>query len=131
MSLNRISVWKGRIKCKIRDALNAAAAKTFSLKVLIKYQAIPEASKKKWSVYIVRCKDNSLYTGISNDVDERFATHQAQGQKCAKYLRGRAPLELVFVTVIGSMSEASKLEWEIKQYSMEEKEALISSESDR
>ena len=86
---------------------------------------MPEASKKKWSVYIVRCKDNSLYTGISNDVDERFATHQAQGPKCAKYLRGRAPLELVFVSVIGSMSEASKLEWEIKQYSKEEKEALI------
>ena len=86
---------------------------------------MPATHNKEWSLYIVRCKDNSLYTGISNDVDERFSTHQAQGPKCAKYLRGRAPLELVFVSVIGSMSEASKLEWEIKQYSKEEKEVLI------
>ena len=54
-----------------------------------------EADTTTWSVYLVRCSDNSLYTGIATDVARRFAEHQAQGPKTARYLRGRAALTLV------------------------------------
>jgi len=85
-----------------------------------------KSKDKPWGVYIVRCNDGSLYTGISNNVESRFHDHQSQGARCAKYLRGRAPLKLVFVSVIGSKSEASKVEWEIKHYTRQGKEDLIS-----
>ncbi|MGL5806020.1 MAG: GIY-YIG nuclease family protein, partial [Xenococcaceae cyanobacterium] len=49
-----------------------------------------------WSVYIIRCVDNSLYTGISNDVPKRFEVHQSGSIKAAKYTRTRHPLQLVF-----------------------------------
>jgi hypothetical protein len=41
---------------------------------------------------MIRCADNSLYTGITIDLDRRFAEHQSQGKKCAKYLKGKSPL---------------------------------------
>jgi putative endonuclease len=44
-----------------------------------------------WSVYMIRCGDNSLYTGISNDVPKRFEVHQSGGAKAAKYTRNRHP----------------------------------------
>ncbi len=47
-----------------------------------------------WSVYILRCGDGSLYTGVATDVARRFGEHQSQGPKAAKYVRGRTPLEL-------------------------------------
>lgn len=83
-------------------------------------------SSKPWFLYIIRCADDSLYTGITIDVDRRFAEHQEQGKKCAKYLRGKAPLELVFTTSAGgNKSEASKLELQIKKRSKQTKERLI------
>ncbi|MBE9029601.1 GIY-YIG nuclease family protein [filamentous cyanobacterium LEGE 11480] len=83
-------------------------------------------SPAPWFLYIIRCADNSLYTGITIDLDRRFAEHQAQGKKCAKYLRGKAPLELVFTTPAGAnKSEASKLERQIKRRSKQTKERLI------
>lgn len=80
--------------------------------------------QKPWYVYIVRCSDNSLYTGISLDVERRFAEHSAQGKKCAKYLRGKAPLELVFQTKITCKSEALKLEYKIKKLPKYQKELI-------
>lgn len=59
-------------------------------------------------VYILRCGDGSLYTGIATDVERRFGEHVSQGPKTAKYLRGRLPLEIVYRREIGSRSEASK-----------------------
>lgn len=79
----------------------------------------------EWSVYIVRCADNSLYTGISTCVARRFQEHSAGGVKSAKYLRGRSPLQLVFQERVGTRSEAAKVEFAVKQLSKQDKEQLI------
>ncbi len=78
-----------------------------------------------WFLYMIRCADHSLYTGITINLDRRFAEHQAQGKKCAKYLRGKGPLALVFSTSIGTKSEASRLERQIKQWDKAAKERLV------
>lgn len=80
-----------------------------------------------WYLYIIRCADNSLYTGITIDLERRFAEHQSQSKKCAKYLKGKAPLALVFTTEAGeNKSEASRLEYKIKRLSKRNKERLVS-----
>ena len=76
-----------------------------------------------WKLYILRCGDGSLYTGITTDVEKRFAAH-ASG-KGAKYTRGRGPLELMYQEECGDHSTALKREAEIKKLSREEKEKLI------
>ena len=78
-----------------------------------------------WSVYIIRCSDNSLYTGISNDVTKRFATHQSGNNKSAKYTRHRHPLQLVFTAEIGTRSAASRAEYYIKKLPKRSKELLV------
>lgn len=78
-----------------------------------------------WSVYIIRCGDNSLYTGISNDVAKRFVVHQSGSAAAAKYTRYRHPLKLVFSAEIGTKSEASRTEYRIKQLPKETKESLV------
>lgn len=74
---------------------------------------------------MVRCKDRSLYIGITTDVNKRFAQHQAQGARCAKYLRGRGPLTLVFQEAIGDKSQALKREYALKQLPKHAKETLV------
>lgn len=76
-----------------------------------------------WYLYILRCRDGSLYTGITTDVQKRFAAH-AEGRG-AKYTRGRGPLELVYREECGSHSEALKRELRIKAMTRSAKEALI------
>jgi putative endonuclease len=83
-------------------------------------------SESTWFLYMIRCADNSLYTGITTELDRRFAEHQSQGKKCAKYLRGKAPLELVFTTEVGTKSDASRLELRLKKCSKATKEKLVS-----
>lgn len=78
-----------------------------------------------WQVYIVRCGDGSLYTGIAADLERRLAEHQSQGPKCAKYLRGRMPLELVFTIPASDRAQASRWENRLKQLSKADKEALV------
>lgn len=68
-----------------------------------------------WSVYLLRCADGSLYTGIATDVSRRFAEH-AEGERGAKYLRGRGPLELVFHQQIGDRSLALRVENRVKRF---------------
>jgi putative endonuclease len=77
-----------------------------------------------WSVYIIRCGDDSLYTGIATDVARRFSEHQL-GRIGSKYLRGRSPLELVFEQQVGDRSKASKIEHRIKKLSRVEKEKIV------
>jgi|TARA_B110000093_G_scaffold32562_1_gene33277 putative endonuclease len=79
----------------------------------------------EWSIYMLRCGDDSLYTGVATDVARRLGEHQAQGPKAAKYLRGRAPLKLVYTREVGTRSEALKEEWRIKRLSRAQKEALL------
>lgn len=83
-----------------------------------------------WSVYILRCGDGSLYTGVATDVTRRFGEHQSQGAKAAKYVRGRTPLELVYTCEVGTRSEALKEEWRIKRLSRARKEALLEASAD-
>lgn len=79
----------------------------------------------EWSVYIVRCGDDSLYTGVAMDVERRVEEHQSQGPKSAKYVRGRAPITLVYSCEIGTRSEAMREEWRIKSLKKADKEALV------
>ena len=78
-----------------------------------------------WHLYLVRCHDGSLYTGITTDVARRFAEHQGKGDAGAKYLRGREPLELVFQKKLGSRSLAQGVESKVKKLSKARKEELI------
>ena len=70
-------------------------------------------NEKIWVVYLVRCADNSLYCGITNDLDSRLRDHNSG--KGAKYTRSRRPVELVDVGPQMSKSEALKLEYRIKR----------------
>lgn len=74
---------------------------------------------------MLRCKDASLYTGVAKDVAKRCAEHQSQGPKCAKYLKGRGPLELVYCEWVGDKSLVLKREYALKQLSKSAKEALV------
>lgn len=76
-----------------------------------------------WYVYILRCRDGSLYTGVTNDVPARFQAH-SQG-KGAKYTRGRGPLELVYTEECGDKSAALKRELAIKAMNKQQKLQLI------
>jgi len=78
-----------------------------------------------WHMYVVRCHDDSLYCGISKDIERRFSEHQKMGKKTAKYLRGRGPLKLVFAMTIGDYAEALRAEREFKALKKIEKEMLI------
>ena len=76
-----------------------------------------------WYLYILRCKDDTLYTGITTDVEKRLEAHRSG--KGAKYTRGRGPLELVYREDCGDHSAALRREAEIKSLSREEKLKLI------
>jgi putative endonuclease len=77
-------------------------------------------------VYILRCSDGSLYTGITNDPAKRLAAHNAGTG--AKYTRPRRPVEMVYAERAEDRSAASKREAEIKSYPREKKLALIESD---
>ena len=76
-----------------------------------------------WKLYILRCGDGTLYTGITTDVEKRLEAHRSG--KGAKYTRGRGPLELVYSEECGDHSAALKRELEIKALTREEKNKLI------
>ena len=77
----------------------------------------------RWFVYVVRCRDGSLYTGISNDLPGRVAAHNAGTG--ARYTRARRPVEVVHVEGKRSRSTAQRREAIIKSLSRAEKLALI------
>lgn len=72
-----------------------------------------------WYLYILRCGDGSLYTGITTDVEKRLEVHRSG--KGAKYTRGRGPLELVYREFCGTHSDALKRELRVKAMTREEK----------
>ncbi|MDH3387603.1 MAG: GIY-YIG nuclease family protein [Gammaproteobacteria bacterium] len=77
-----------------------------------------------WSLYIIEADDRSLYTGITTDIERRFAEH-LQGQKGARYFNGRRPVRVVYREDGHSRSSASRREIEIKRLSRSEKQQLI------
>ena len=78
---------------------------------------------KRWKLYILRCGDGSLYTGIALDVQARLEQHQ--DGTGAKHTRGRGPLELVYVEECENHSHALKREYQIKSLTKSQKLALI------
>lgn len=78
----------------------------------------------EWHVYIILCSDNSLYTGVTTDMERRFRQH-AEG-KGAKYFRGRQPVRVVYLEGNHSRSSAASREIRIKAMDRAEKLGLIS-----
>jgi len=76
-----------------------------------------------WYLYLVRCRDGSLYTGTATDVERRLADHLAG--RGAKYLRGRGPLKLVYKKRIGEKRRALQVEHKVKHLPKHKKEALV------
>ena len=76
-----------------------------------------------WLVYMLECSDNSIYTGITNNLEERLKRHQSGNG--AKYLRGRLPIKIVYKESFINRSEATKREIYIKKMSKKEKQNLI------
>ena len=74
---------------------------------------------KSWVVYLLRCSDNSLYCGISNDVARRVGTHNAG--KGAKYTKARRPVELVTTSRAMTRGDALKLEYRIRRLPADQK----------
>jgi putative endonuclease len=78
-----------------------------------------------WYLYLIRCGDGSIYTGISIDVSRRLAEHRGGRGRSARYLRGRGPLTMARKIRIGDKSTAYQLEWRVKKLSRAGKEDLI------
>jgi len=76
-----------------------------------------------WLVYMLECSDNSIYTGITNNLENRLKKHQSGDG--AKYLRGRLPIKLIYKELFINRSEATKREISIKKMSKKEKKILI------
>lgn len=76
-----------------------------------------------WFVYVLSCKDKSLYTGITNDIEKRLKAHQ--GGKGGRYTRAHLPVKLVYLKRYKTRSAALKREAQIKKIKREEKLRLI------
>ena len=82
-----------------------------------------------WYVYIIRCFDNTLYTGITNDIPNRINRHNAR--KGGSYTRVRTPVTLVYKESCSTRSNALKREAQIKRWSREKKLALIAGNKEK
>lgn len=78
-----------------------------------------------WYVYIVRCADNTLYTGITTDITRRVREHNGDVGNGAWYTKLRRPVALVYAETTDSRSNALKREWAIKRLSRNNKEMMI------
>jgi putative endonuclease len=89
----------------------------------------PSPLNPSWFVYLLRCADNSLYTGITTDLNRRLAEHNGENNsnKGARYTRHRRPVSLVYSETLTCRSNASQREYAIKQLSRSAKEQLITS----
>ena len=76
-----------------------------------------------WFVYILLCKDKSLYTGITNNLKKRFSEHKAG--KGGRYTRSHKPLKIIYSEQLANQSEALKRESEIKSWKREKKIKLL------
>lgn len=83
-----------------------------------------------WFLYLIRCRNGTLYAGISTDVARRYAEHQAGAPKGARYLRGKGPLLLEFQAVAGDRSAATKLEIWVKSLPRAVKEDVVAGKLD-
>src|SRR5690554_8127886 len=88
---------------------------------------LPSSSEpgSQWHLYLLRLANGHLYTGITTDVERRFAEHLAGAPKGAKCLRGRGPLQLVHAQPVGSRGEARRAGWTVKKLAMRHQEQLV------
>ncbi|MFA7346144.1 MAG: GIY-YIG nuclease family protein [Desulfurivibrionaceae bacterium] len=77
-----------------------------------------------WFVYLVRCRDATLYCGIAKNLEKRLAEHNST-DKGAKYTRGRRPVQLVYAEEVSSRAQATQREGQIKRLTRTEKMTLI------
>ncbi|MDG2395698.1 GIY-YIG nuclease family protein [Candidatus Thioglobus sp.] len=84
-------------------------------------------ANKTWVVYLLKCANNSLYCGITNNLTRRLRQHNGEIQGGAKYTRANAPCELVYQESAKDRSCASKREYEIKHLDKNDKLLLIKS----
>lgn len=80
---------------------------------------------QEWIVYMVRCRDDSLYTGITTDVQRRLTEHNLDPRRAARYTWGRRPVQLVYQEALPDRASASRREAAIKALDRGAKEALI------
>ncbi len=85
----------------------------------------PKELMLTWHVYIVRCSDNTLYTGVTKDLERRINEHNADDRLGARYTKSRRPVTLRYEEISESRSAASKREGEIKRLTKKQKESLI------
>jgi putative endonuclease len=83
-------------------------------------------SKESWYVYILKCSDNTYYTGITKNINRRIKEHG--GNKGAKYTKQRGPFKLVYKATFVNRSLASKEEYRIKSLTVQDKKKLIKSD---
>jgi putative endonuclease len=81
--------------------------------------------RSRWHVYMVRCADNTLYTGTAVDVQRRIDEHNGLGRRGARYTRGRRPVCLCYMEACASRGEALRREAAIKKMSRAAKEVLL------
>jgi len=80
----------------------------------------------EWSVYIIRCDERFLYTGITTDVARRVGEHASGDKRAAKYTKAFSSIALVYEVLIGSRSLATKIEYRIKRLPRQKKECIVS-----
>ncbi|MCB0506003.1 MAG: GIY-YIG nuclease family protein [Cyclobacteriaceae bacterium] len=85
---------------------------------------------KQYFVYILKCSDNSYYTGVTNDLERRLDEHR-EGINKAAYTHNRRPVSLVFYTDFNDINQAIAFEKQVKGWSRKKKEALINDEWDK
>jgi putative endonuclease len=83
-----------------------------------------ETRASAWYVYILRCADDTLYTGITTNLERRVDEHNS-GKAGAKYTRSRRPVEIVYYETVNDRSGALKREYQIKSLSLQGKRGLI------
>ncbi len=95
----------------------------YNVSGLMTLAELAKSKQQSWFVYILLCSDNTLYTGITNNIDKRLEDHQ-RGVG-AKYTKGRSPMSLLFKEKHPNRSSASKRESEIKSLTKKQKLTLL------
>ncbi len=92
---------------------------------LLKLNKVPDNIPSQWFVYILRCADNSLYTGITTDINRRLHQHNHCNKTGAKYTRVRRPVVLAYSEISLNRKTASQKEYQFKQLTKQQKEKLV------
>ncbi len=120
VSLVVISVYNG---CRLTFAIKQTLRGLF---ILQSDHHLINSHESRWYVYILRCADNSLYTGVTKDYERRLAEHNLDSKKAAKYTRARRPVVMVYVELASNRSNACQREASIKRLTSAQEESLVS-----